>query len=229
MASMGDFGIDLGVEIDDGSGGDAAGGAAGGAPRASDSPHADRVRADSAHAPLIRLWRICKAAHVATTLEGLGGLHVSGRWHHRGRPIVYTSTTPSLAALEVLVHLDPADAPVDLRLVELELPLDVSLEEIDPGRLIRGEIAEATAALAEQRTLDATAWTNHPAPDALPTFGTQWLDTLRCLALIVPSAVMPLERNVLLNPRHPEMARVRLIRDLPFAFDARVVRGSGSV
>lgn len=178
--------------------------------------------------PLIRLWRICKAAHVATTLEGLGGLHVSGRWHHRGRPVVYTSTTPSLAALEMLVHLDPADAPADLRLVELELPAEASREEIDPARLLRGENFEATAALAEQPTPDATTWTKHPAPDALPTFGSQWLDSVRSLALIVPSAVMPLERNVLLNPRHREMGRVRILRDVAFAFDTRVARGSGS-
>lgn len=56
------------------------------------------------------LHRICAARFAGTAAEafrGEGGLSGSGRWHRRGRPIVYTATHRSLAMLEILVHLDP--------------------------------------------------------------------------------------------------------------------------
>jgi RES domain-containing protein len=71
------------------------------------------------------LWRIAREPHVDTTLEGVGGLMVSGRWHRRGHPILYASSTAALVALEVLVHMDPLQAPDDLRLLGLDLPDDL--------------------------------------------------------------------------------------------------------
>ncbi len=71
------------------------------------------------------LWRIAREPHVDTSLEGVGGLMVSGRWHRRGHPILYASSTAALVALEVLVHMDPLQAPDDLRLLGLDLPDDL--------------------------------------------------------------------------------------------------------
>ena len=70
----------------------------------------------------MKVWRLCRQPFAATALEGIGGLHASGRWHRRGRPIVYAASSAALAALEVLVHVDPLDAPDDLRLLTIELP-----------------------------------------------------------------------------------------------------------
>ena len=83
----------------------------------------------------MRVWRISRQSHAATSLTGSGGLYVSGRWHHRGQPIVYTSATPSLAALEILVHVDPALAAMDLRLIEIEVPDGIDIETCDPAQL----------------------------------------------------------------------------------------------
>jgi len=68
------------------------------------------------------LYRLCKAAHVA--LDGEGARLWGGRWNSAGRPMVYAAATPSLAVLEVLVHLDlPAELlPDDLRLLTIEVP-----------------------------------------------------------------------------------------------------------
>jgi RES domain-containing protein len=81
------------------------------------------------------LWRIAREPHADTTLEGVGGLMVSGRWHRRRHPILYASSTAALAALEVLVHVDPLQAPDDLRLLGLDLPDDLTIEVLDPARL----------------------------------------------------------------------------------------------
>lgn len=152
----------------------------------------------------MRVWRISPTKYAAQCLAGIGGLHVSGRWHHRGRPIVYTSATPSLAALEVLVHVDPGLAPPDLQLVEIEVPDALAVETCDPAAL-------------------APDWRAFPAPAALPDFGSAWLAEQRTPVLCAPSAVLPIERNYILNPAHPGAAALRITRVLAFSFDPRLM------
>jgi RES domain-containing protein len=82
------------------------------------------------HRQLVRVWKICRQPFAADALQGIGGLYTSGRWHHKGIPIVYTAGSPALAALEVLVPVDPLCAPADLRLLAIDLPPDLSMEVI---------------------------------------------------------------------------------------------------
>ena len=152
----------------------------------------------------MRVWRICRQPYAATALDGIGGMYTSGRWHAKGHPIVYTASSAALAALEVLVHVDPLTAPTDLRLLAVDLPGDLSTETLDPAALPAG-------------------WNAVPAPAVLQTLGTSWLTSGRSAALIVPSAVIPVEQNVLLNPRHPDVRRVRIIGDDAFSFDTRLL------
>ena len=51
--------------------------------------------------------------------------------------------------------------------------------------------------------------------------GEDWLVSKRSLVLAVPSVVVPLESNYLINPLHPAMKRVRVVRREPFRFDPR--------
>ena len=152
----------------------------------------------------VKVWRICRQPFATTALDGVGGLYVGGRWHRRGRPIVYTASSAALAALEVLVHVDPLDAPDDLRLLTLELPDDLLIEPIDVAAL-------------------SARWSAVPAPDELATLGSDWLASRRSAALSVPSAVIPIERNLLLNPLHPDTLRVRIVGDTAFTFDPRLM------
>lgn len=152
----------------------------------------------------MRVWRICRQPYAAAALEGLGGLYTSGRWHVKGHPIVYTAGSAALAALEVLVHVDPLTAPSDLRLLAIEIPDSLSVETLDPADLPVG-------------------WNAVPAPSELQSLGTSWLTSSRSAALIVPSAVIPVERNVLLNPRHPEIDQVRILSNEAFSFDPRLL------
>lgn len=152
----------------------------------------------------MRVWRICRQPYAAAALDGTGGMYTSGRWHAKGYPLVYTASSAALAALEVLVHVDPLTAPTDLRLLAVELPDDLSTETLDPAALPSG-------------------WNAVPAPAALQTLGTSWLTSGRSAALIVPSAVITVEQNVLLNPRHPDVRRVRVVGDDAFSFDTRLL------
>ena len=142
------------------------------------------------------VYRLCKAAHVA--LDGEGARLWGGRWNSAGRPMVYTAASPSLAVLEVLVHLDlPSELlPDDYQLLTINVPDDAPVERIDDP-ILDDDVCRAT--------------------------GDAFLADATSLALAVPSVVVPQERNVLLNPRHAEMGRVIVERSEPFRIDPRLV------
>ena len=104
----------------------------------------------------------------------------------------------------MLVHVDPLDAPDDLRLLMLEVPDDLLIEQLDMAVL-------------------PARWAAVPAPDELAALGSDWLASRRGAALSVPSAVIPIERNLLLNPLHPDTLRVRIVGDTAFTFDPRLM------
>jgi RES domain-containing protein len=140
--------------------------------------------------------RLAKAAFAA--LDGEGARLFGGRWNSAGRPMIYTAASPSLAVLEVLVHLDlPAELmPDDYRLLTIEIPDESPLEHL----------AETPA-----------------DPDSCLATGDDFLARGAALALVVPSVVVPQERNALINVRHVEMGRVRLVTNEPFRFDPRLL------
>jgi RES domain-containing protein len=150
----------------------------------------------------MRVWRIARGCYAP--LDGEGARRVGGRWNSAGRPLVYTAQTAALAVLEVLVWTDPENVPEDLRLFEIEVPDDASFTSVEP------------------RTLPAD-WTEPGSPACIEV-GDRWLAAGESLALQVPSAVLPEERNLLVNPRHPEAVRVRVVDSRPFSFDLRLLR-----
>src|SRR5262249_30224678 len=150
---------------------------------------------------LTRVWRICRRPYAA--FDGEGARQAGGRWNHRGVAVVYTSATLSLAALECFVHLDPSDAPTDLVVIPAAIP----------DRAARREIAAATL---------PPSWRRYPGSDALADLGTAWVRAGASAILVVPSAIVPRERNFLLNPAHPDFRQVRLGAAEPFSFDPRM-------
>ena len=149
----------------------------------------------------MRLWRITAAKYSA--LDGEGSRRYGGRWTPRGLAVVYASATLSLAALERLVHADPDLQPQNLVAVPIDVPRGVKVESISVDDL-------------------AADWRDYPAPAALAARGEQWLREARSGVLSVPSAVIPAERNFLLNPTHPDFRRCAAGPPQPFSFDPRL-------
>jgi RES domain-containing protein len=62
------------------------------------------------------------------------------------------------------------------------------------------------------------------APDqrASRTFGDQWYDEQRSTILVVPSAVVRMERNIVINQQHPEFRKLRATKPKPVVWDQRL-------
>lgn len=133
---------------------------------------------------------------------GFGSTLGNGRWHIKGlQQIVYAGSTRALCQLEKRVHCNGAN-PRDLALMRLEL---------DPASIILD--ARSLGLPKDWRTNEA----------ATQTIGMQWLADGASLGLWVPSFVEPAEKNLLINPAHPDFSGIKLVIEKnPFVFDPRL-------
>ena len=153
---------------------------------------------------MIKLFRISTSEHI-DDITGAGAKIYGGRWNHTGYPVVYTSGSISLAALEFLVHVPMALAPENLSIVEINIQENVKRESIKESHL-------------------PSSWRDYPAPEQLANIGTNWIKSKSSLLLDIPSAVVDKEVNTLINPLHPDMKHVNVAIVEKFSFDSRFLK-----
>lgn len=150
----------------------------------------------------MRVWRITREAFQA--LDGDGARQWGGRWNSVGVPVVYSSASLALAALEVLTHADIRDVPDDLVAMSIDVPDEGGVSSIGVDELPAGWNRIADGAVCVTR-------------------GDAWVAEGGTLALRVPSVVVPEEWNVLINPAHVRASGVRVVSSRRFQFDPRVM------
>lgn len=147
-------------------------------------------------------WRIVKEKHAATAFTSEGAAKSGGRWNSRGVPVVYTSSTKSLAALEILVHLNP---PMLFKYAAICIQFDHALvEAISFAKLPRD-------------------WRDEPPPRSTKVLGDAWVREARSAVLALPSIIISEELNYLLNPAHPDFKKISIGKPKGFAFDPRLL------
>jgi RES domain-containing protein len=144
----------------------------------------------------MQLWRLYRLAH-GPGLDGIGGLHTSGRWHRQGTRAVYFGASPAIVVLEKLAHIDPAMLPSDLILARFEA--NVSEEEVSHEA---GDLAD---------------------PERTQARGDAFFREKTSCVLRVRSVILPEEYNLVLNPLHPDAANVKVAGERAFRFDGRLL------
>jgi len=152
----------------------------------------------------MQFWRICRRRYVADGASGEGARLYGGRWNSRGVRVVYASTSLALAAVETFVNLEPKLLPKDLVSIEGRIPDALEIARLDP------------------KSLPAN-W-HETRDESLRRFGDEWVRTRQTVALLVPSAAIRGEWNLLINPAHSNFSRVKFHDPKPFEFDLRMFR-----
>ena len=148
-----------------------------------------------------RAWRLVRKKFAKTAFDGEGAAKFGGRWNSPGTRIVYASETLSLAALETLVHLNPL---VPIRYVCFPVDFDDCLVEKLPAKKLPRD------------------WKTQPPGPSIKAIGDAWAREACSAVLQVPSVLVPIESNLLLNPLHPDFGKIKLGKPQPFAFDPRL-------
>lgn len=155
----------------------------------------------------VYLWRIATeaAAYAADDMTGKGAEITGGRWNQKGTPMVYAATSLALAALEVVVHLPRAPLPLNRYIIRIAVPDEVW-----------------SARQAVDHTLAPAGWDAEPAGQASRRFGEDWVKRGDSCLHAVPSVVVPLEQNILINPAHRHARGMTADNLGKFTFDARI-------
>ena len=132
-------------------------------------------------------------------------MRTPGRWHTRGRRVVYCAQSPAAALLEILVHfeIDIQDLPVRYRRLKIEAPDNMQVERVSVDDLPKDwpERTEVTRAV-----------------------GDGWLTKGSAALLSVPSAIVPETFNLLLNPAHQDAKRITIVQAGEHAIDPRLLK-----
>jgi RES domain-containing protein len=145
------------------------------------------------------LWRIAAETrqYKADDVSGSSAAKNPGRWNEAGQAVLYTAPSIAIAVLETAAHIDDGRLPLNRFLVRLDVPPTVwrKRAELNPDEL-------------------PPAWSAIPAGATSAGIGAHWLKSLRSAILMVPSVIVPEEQAALINPAHPDAAKIK----------ARVVR-----
>ena len=128
----------------------------------------------------------------------------AARWNSSGIFMIYAASTCSLACLENLVHRNGFGNDADYSLLTISFPDSVSTLEIDLKDLPKNwnDITENGHLICR-------------------VIGDNWIRNQKSAVLLVPSAIIPDEKNVLINPNHRDFKKIKY-KVFPFEFDKRL-------
>ena len=140
-----------------------------------------------------------------TTAQWCKSLTASGypaRWSAKGRFIIYTAGSRALACLENLVHRSGEGNDALYKVMIIEIPETLSIEELDEATIKK-----------DWHTIDHYVYCQ--------SLGSKWLNESKTAVLKVPSVVIKKEHNYLINPSHPDFSKITLTGNEDFDFDRR--------
>lgn len=152
---------------------------------------------------MLTVWRLVTARFAKSAFSGEGARLYGGRWNRKGVPLVYTAGSQSLAMLEMLVQDEPLRARYVM--IEVRIPKGMTIDRIKVEDL-------------------PPDWRDIVAREKLQVIGTEWTRKRSAAVLAVPSAVIPVETNYLLNPLHPDFRRIKIGKPQKFETDLRLIK-----
>ncbi|MBU2650334.1 MAG: RES family NAD+ phosphorylase [Bacteroidetes bacterium] len=150
------------------------------------------------------VYRLSKEKY-AGDLSGKGAELSGGRWNHKGTKVLYTSDSRALCTAEIAVHCSMGNIPHDYFMISIEIPDDITVQEIKVGSLPK-------------------SWKSFPYAGSTQKIGDEFIKENRLLILKVPSAVVQGDHNYLINPAHEDFQKIKITGKERFVFDQRLFR-----
>ena len=147
-------------------------------------------------------WRITREKYIDETFTGEGAKLWGGRWNPVGHPAVYCAESLSLAILELIVHLE------DDNDINSFMAIPVSFSPKIILSLLKSKLPKR--------------WDSLPIGPESIAVGKKWLDEKKFPILEVPSTVVPIESNFVLNPLHSDFSSLEIGKPQAIHIDSRI-------
>ena len=145
------------------------------------------------------VFRLSKEIY-SRDLSGKGAELYGGRWNSKGNAMIYTGQSIALCVAEIAVHTPLGIVPKNYELVHIEIPDDF---------------------VFEVKKLPSD-WRTFPHSDSTQQIGDDFLKKSKFLILKVPSAAVQGEFNFVINPKHKEVSKIKILKVERFSFDDRI-------
>ncbi len=150
----------------------------------------------------MKVYRLSKA-RFSEDLSGKGAELAGGRWNSKGKAVLYTSQSRALCTAEIAVHTPLGNIPVGYELVEIKIPDDIQMKEVEISDL-------------------PPDWKSIPHSHSTQEIGDKFISDKGFLVFKVPSVVVPGDFNFLINPSHRRFYEIEITSITPFEFDQRL-------
>jgi RES domain-containing protein len=148
------------------------------------------------------VYRVANVKYKDATLSGIGAEKVGGRWNSVGTRAVYCSQNISLALLEYYVHSENiAYLPKEILIAKIQFPDEFLIEELK-------ELPER--------------WNQYPYSSKTTEVFTDLAKNRNRFALRVPSTIVGLESNIILNPLFKDFGKVEVVEFIELSIDERL-------
>lgn len=141
----------------------------------------------------------------SSVLSGAGSAIKGARWNSPGTELIYTASNRSLAMAEVAVHFTLATLPEDYIMTTIFIPDNLSIIIIQVKDLPEN-------------------WNSFPYLSSTQYFGDTLVRENKFCLLKIPSAVTKGDFNILINPKHAEFRKIKIISQEHFPFNNRIFK-----
>jgi len=136
-------------------------------------------------------------------------LYASGsanRWNRDGEKVIYAGTSRSLATLELIVHRGVVKPAFNYKVLVISAD--------DKDELIKQILKKSLP----------KNWRKMSAYPDLQKIGSDWYRNKETLLLKVPSSIIPMEYNFLINTQHRDFNNcIKLVRTEDYFWDERLL------
>ena len=148
------------------------------------------------------LYRVANVKYKDSTLSGIGAEKVGGRWNEVGTRAVYCSENISLALLEYYVHSENiAILPKKILVAKIQIPDDFNVEQLEDLPV---------------------KWDQYPYSSKTTSVFTDLVKNKDFFALKVPSTIVGMEHNYILNPLYKDFGKVTITEFFYLPIDPRL-------
>lgn len=151
------------------------------------------------------IWRIAAEtpSYRACEMNGAGAKKTGGRWNSPDLAVLSCSSSITLSVLETLSYLNAMSLPFHRFLVRMALPDRIWTKPKEP-------------------TPPPGRWDAVPAGLASRMAGDECVRQGESALLVVPSAIIPEESNILINPAHADSAEIAATTLRRWIYDPRL-------
>ena len=147
------------------------------------------------------VFRVCGSKY-SDNISGESSRKQRGnRWNSFGTPMLYTSDTPALCAVEMHQYIPPSFVPLEYSILKIEIP------DVEP-------------LLVDDAFFKDPTWINDIK--TTQSIGDYFINENEYLVMKVPSAMITYCSNYLINPMHKDFKEVKIIDTLSFPIEGKL-------